>query len=568
RLISKNQPLLILMDELLEYAAKAAGIKVGDSNLATQTLAFMQELTVAISSFDKSLLIFTLPSSLIEHYDENAERIFLQLQKITGRVEKVYTPVEDEEVAQIIKRRLFSYIDEKSAKENIEEFLDYAEREGILPTDKALYRERFLKSFPFQPEVIDVLYKRWGSIPTFQRTRGVLRILALVVNTLKDSQIPFIRLGDFKLENEELRRELIKHIGNDYDSVIASDITSPDSGSKKVDRELGSLYLPYSFGTKVSTTIFMYSFSGGPEKGATTKEIKLACSNVNFPSSVITDAIDKLKEKLFYLSESGLFFTKQANLNRILLDKMENIDERQLKEEEEKLIKKAIGKEFFEVYIWPRNTKDVPDTSKLKLVVLEYKDRVKEFIENYGDRPRTYPNVLIFLCPLDSERVAFENFLKRKMAFKLIESDETLQLTEAQKKEVKKRIEEAEKDEVSMLRNLYRTVLLPYKGDLKEIDLGQPTHQRDLKIDRDVYERLRSEGEILERLNPLTIKERYLRDKEYVETRKLLEAFYRTPGEVRIKEEKVFKDAIKDGVRQGLFGLGRIEKGTPICYFF
>ncbi|MFN4131726.1 MAG: DUF499 domain-containing protein, partial [Caldimicrobium sp.] len=389
RLISKNQPLLILMDELLEYAAKAAGIKVGDSNLAAQTLAFMQELTVAISSFDKSLLIFTLPSSLIEHYDENAERIFLQLQKITGRVEKVYTPVEDEEVAQVIKRRLFSRVDEKLAKENIEEFLDYAEREGILPMDKALYRERFLKSYPFQPEVIDVLYKRWGSIPTFQRTRGVLRILALVVNTLKNSQIPFIRLGDFKLENEELRRELIKHIGNEYDSIIASDITSQDSGSKKVDRELGSSYYPYSFGTKIATTIFMYSFSGGPEKrGATDKEVKLSCSEINFSSAIITEALEKLKEKLFYLSDSGLYFTNQPNLNRILLDKMENIDVRQLKEEEKELLKKTISKDLFEVYIWPKNTKDVPDTPQLKLVVLENKDKAKEFIENCGDRPR------------------------------------------------------------------------------------------------------------------------------------------------------------------------------------
>ncbi|MCX7767082.1 MAG: DUF499 domain-containing protein, partial [Candidatus Sumerlaeia bacterium] len=181
-LISKKQPILILLDEILEYTTKAAGTAVGSSNLASQTLAFIQELTTTINTIDKALLIFTLPSSVLERYDENAERLFQQLQKIAGRTEKVYTPVQDEEVSQVIRRRLFSEINDQLAKETIEEFLDYAEKERFLPEgiERAIYRERFLKSFPFQPEVIDVLYKRWGSLPQFQRTRGVLRILANV----------------------------------------------------------------------------------------------------------------------------------------------------------------------------------------------------------------------------------------------------------------------------------------------------------------------------------------------------------------------------------------------------
>ncbi|MDM7202673.1 MAG: DUF499 domain-containing protein, partial [Thermodesulfobacteriaceae bacterium] len=333
-ILSVKQPVLILMDEILEFTTKAAGIKVGDSNLASQTLAFLQELTASVSTLSQTLLVITLPSSLLEHYDENAEKFYQQLQKIAGRVEKIYTPVEDDEVSEVIRRRLFQKIDENSAREIIEEFLEYAEREQILPEDKPIYREKFLKSYPFQPEVIDVLYKRWGSLSTFQRTRGVLRILALVVYSLQNSNIPFIRLCDFKLENEEIKRELIKHIEAKYDSVIYADITSSDSGSKRVDKSLGDAYRPFSFGTKIATAIFMYSFSGGPERGASTQDLKLSCAEISVPSSIVADALTMLKETLFYLSDKGNYFYKEPNLNRVILTKMETIDQNNLIEEE------------------------------------------------------------------------------------------------------------------------------------------------------------------------------------------------------------------------------------------
>lgn len=184
------------MDEVLEYVTKAAGVKVGDSNLASQTFAFIQELTGAVSALGNALLVITLPSSLLEHYDENAERMFQQLQKIVGRTEKIYTPVDDEEIASVVRARLFSKIDEKEAKRVVDEFVEYVRNEGLLSEDEAMdYREKFLKSYPFKPEVIDILYKRWGSFPTFQRTRGVLRLLSLVVHDLLEKKnVPFIDL--------------------------------------------------------------------------------------------------------------------------------------------------------------------------------------------------------------------------------------------------------------------------------------------------------------------------------------------------------------------------------------
>ncbi len=572
-LLAQNQPILILIDELLEYITKASGVKVGDSNLASQTLAFIQELTMTIKTLPQAMMILTLPSSLLEHYDENAEKLFQQIQHITGRMEKVYTPVDDEEVSSVIVKRLFSHIDEREAKNNIEEFLSYIERENILPEgmDKSLYREKFIKSFPFQPEVIDILYKRWGSFPSFQRTRGVLRILALTVYSLRNSNIPFIRLGDIDLKNEEIRRELIKHIGNEFDSILAADITLADSGAKKVDKNLGSAYLPYSLGTKCATTIFLYSFSGGQEKGITLQELKLNCAEPSHPSSIIVEVVEQLKGSLFYISDHGLYFTNQPNLNRILMQKEENIDEKNIESEERRLLEEKISKKDkkFLVYIWPEKTRDVPDTRELKLLILkDYSEEIcVEFLEKCGDRPRVYRNTLIFLCPSTQEnRAYFKKIIKKKLAWELIKRDTTLNLNEKQKKEVEERIQKLKEEVKTKIRDIYRLIILPSREGFREINLGISTYGRDYMLDEEVYNILKSEV-IMESIAPFVIKEKYLKN-DYISTRAILDSFYTTPGEIRIVNEKVFREAIKKGVKEGLFGLGVLVKETPICKYF
>jgi hypothetical protein len=571
-LLEKFQPLLILMDEILEYTTRADGVKVGNTTLGTQTVLFMQELTETLAALPKAVLVFTLPSSLLEHYDENAEKRFQQLQKVVGRMEKILTPVEDEEVAYVIRRRLFSHVDEKLAEEVIQEFIDYAEKEEFLTVDKTVYREKFKASYPFQPEVIDVLYKRWGSFSTFQRTRGVLRLLGLVVHSLKDSQKPFIRLGDFDLENEQIRAELIKHIGPEFNSVIAADITSEDSGAKKVDGSLGSSYIPYKFGTKVATTIFMYSFSGGHEKGATQTEIKLSCAEPGIQSSIIVETIDKLRDTLFYLSDSGslFFFTNKPNLNRILINKMDAISVDKIVEVEEELLRGSFKKsEYFEIYIWPNHSRDIPDTEKLKLIILRNAnpEMVKEFIENYGDRPRIYRNSLLFLCPLESEKGPFEKSLKEKLAWQEIEKDRTLELSADQKERVKSKINEMENKINGLLRKVYCIIYLPQKDEPERIDLGLPTSGVKRGVVEEIYNRLKDEGKIVEKLSGHYLKDKYLREKAYVETKNILDSFYKIPGEIRIRDKEVLVNAIKEGVRQGFFGLGYLENGEPDCKY-
>jgi len=573
-LLDQVSPVLILIDELLEYETKASAIKIGDSNLASQTLSFIQELTQAISTIGNSLVILTLPASRLEHFGEESERLFIQLQKVTGRMEKIYEPVGDEEIAPVIKRRLFSSVDEKKAKQNIEEFLNYADQEKILPEgmEKSVYRERFLKSFPFQPEVIDVLYHRWGSFPKFQRTRGILRLLSLVVFSLRNSKAPFIRLSDFNLSASDIKTEFVKQIGSEYNGVISADIISHNSGSAKVNAKLGDAYAPFSFGTKTATAIFLYSFSGGAEKGASSREIKLSTADVAFPSTIISEVVSQLKENLLFLQhDSGrYFFTSEPNLNSLHLRKMENVEDGTVQEEEKNLLRQNIQDEFFQIFLYPKNPKEIPDSKELKLVILGQNDQSKcgEFLSQYGQQPRVYQNSLIFLCPKEKERPIFERAIRDCTAWEFIERDEISTLNEQQRKEVKESLRKKRGDLAENLRNLYRIVYLPTKGGVKEVDLGLVTFGKNISLDKEIYQRLKNEGELLEKLAHLILKERYLKGNDSVETKNIYESFYKTPGEMRVIKDIVLKDAIREGVKQGLFGVGEVKNGVPECRYF
>jgi len=574
-LLQQHQPVLILMDEVLEFTTKAAGVQVGDTSLAAQTIAFMQELTEVAGTLDKVCVVVTLPSSVLEHYDDKAEKLFQQLQKVAGRVEKIYTPVQEQEITKVIRRRLFSDIDEARAEKNVAEFIEYAEKEGILPIGRepSEYRDDFNESYPFSPEVISVLYQRWGSFPTFQRTRGVLRLLSLVIYSLSHSGRPYITLADFELENEEIRRELIKHIGNEFDSVIAHDITASSSGSKKIDKTLGKSFLGLSIGSRSSTTIFLYSFSGGVEKGAHLGEVKRSATTTENPSSVVAEAVEQLKNNLFYLQSQNdkYFFSNQPNLNRILLTKMENIKDRDVGDAEEALLKQQIRGGKLKVFLWPGKPRDIPDSDELKLVITKDKDLafMRLVLESKGDSPRVNRNTVFFLAPSEAEIGPFEDSLKKKMAYEQIEADKTLNLTSEQRTDIKNSLKRAQENLQDAVRRLYRVLYIPAKDGLKDSDMGIPTYGATKGIDQDAYDKLRNEQEILEKIAPLVIRERYLRDPEYVRVVQIFDSMLKTPGERRAVGPEILEAGIIQGVKQGLFGLGDLkDNNIPICRYF
>ena len=111
---------------------------------------------------------------------------------------------------------------------------------------------------------------------------------------------------------------------------------------------------------------------------------------------------------------------------------------------------------------------------------------------------------------------------------------------------------------------VYRMLSISSKEKTKEIDLGIPTYGEEKSLDEEVYDRLRSSGEILEKVAPLFLREKYLLSREYVNTEQLYQSLLKTPGETRVISKMVLEQGITEGVSMGLFGLGELEDDKPI----
>ncbi len=569
-----DKPVLILMDEVLQYLTRAAGISVEKSTLARQTIEFILSLTEAVATSPNVALIVTLQESEIEPISKD----FPRFNEILTRMKRTITPVNDGEIASIIRSRLFdkNNFDHDEAKKVVREFAKYAKKENILPDriQESEYRKQFEKSYPFQPEVIDVLYKRWGSYPEFQRTRGVLRLLSRVVHRTCRKNHPYITLADFDLADNDIRDALLEYTGPEYRSVIANDITETTSGAKVVDKKLGGTYENLTLGTRITTAIFLYSFTGGMERGATTDEIKRSTATIDTTSAIIDTAKNHLSENLFYLrTENGkLYFDTQPNLNRILQTRMENVDnnvvETRTKAQLQKCFKSSPGGHF-KTHITPQNGSNIQDNNELKLIVLPKRDDdfCQNLIDEKGETPRIYKNTIVFITPLSGEADKLKKEIKKLIAWEEIKKDTSLNLSTTQTKEINDTLKQTDNTLNSAVRQDFRTVLIPEKEGFTEEDLGMPASGMDTAFDERVYELLCVKEKILTSIGPRNIAIRYLKENETLSTSQLLHSSLRTPGEIIVLRD-AWENSIRQGVVDGLFGIGEKENGKLIPHYF
>jgi hypothetical protein len=249
---------------------------------------------------------------------------------------------------------------------------------------------------------------------------------------------------------------------------------------------------------------------------------------------------------------------------------MENVREDQVVEAERELLRSSISGGKLKIFIWEEKSANIPDSEELKLVILskENKQAISDILKNKGQTPRVYRNTLFFLCPLESEKPVFIDTIKRKLAYEYIEVDKTLNLSDEQRKEVREGLKQTEADVRESIRRLYRLLSIPIREGVKETDLGIPTYGEQKSLDQEVYEKLRTDGEILEKIAPLLLREKYLRDKEYVSTDQLYQSSLKTPGEPRPISKLALEQGLAEGVRMGMFGLGELEDDKPVCRYF
>jgi hypothetical protein len=586
KMLQEAGPSLILMDEILVYLINASSVSVGESTLRGTTLTFLQQLSIAVANCPHAMLVVTLTSQLAEYMDENAERAYESLEQVMGRIEKIRQTVEGAEIYEIIRRRLFEDLGDTTKHQAAAEayWEMYRKLGEDVPTAcrELDYKDSFIKAYPFHPELISVLYERWGSIPGFQRTRGVLRLLADVISNLYQAKVnePLIQSSSIDLGSSAVRSELVKHTGsgNVYHSVVDCDISGSSAKAPEIDRQLGSEYAKESVSEKLARAIFMYSFSGGQQRGATLPQLRLAVLNPEMAPPFVSDALDRMTKRLWYLyHDSGLYrFDSRPNLNRILVDREEMVrsDPDKVKDFAKTTLNDLIGDATFRVYRYPEEDRDVADEPRLSLVVLDLDQIVSEdgvlpeteqfvtgILKQHGKGFRKHANVLVFLAPDQHRSSEVIDAARRLLALRNIEQDKTTkkQLTEEQLKDLADRLKEAEARLPAALMTAYRHIVVPAeKKTLRCFDMGMSTFSGRTTLSVKVLEKLVDAQQVLDKLDPaILIGPRFglwPDDQELINVKILADYFTQLTHLPMLLNANVLPDCLAKGVQRGLFG--------------
>lgn len=572
-LLKRFQPALILMDEVLEYLLKARAVKVGDSNLMEQTGAFLGELTAAVSAVPTAVLVVALPASSLEvpaESQEVAERLFQHAKKVLGRMELVETPVAQDEIFGVLRRRLFQAIGaEREQRRAVEAMLDYYGQYARFFPDRLRspeYKARMLQAYPFHPELVDLLYERWGPHPQFQRTRGALRLLALVIRRLW-SQRPgsalLIQPHHIDLADRHIRGEVVRLLDSGMDAVVTGDILQRAS---EIERPLGSEYAREQLGKGAAACAFLYSISAATrDVGATEEEIRTALLRPDLNPAMVSEVLGRLREGLWYLRyrDRRYLFTAKPNLNKVILDFEAEVSDEQVERTLREWIEKVAGKGegIFQVVLAPEEPQLVPDRPHPTLVLLPpevgdahaWMDKALNFA---SAGIRANKNMLVFLAPDRARASALHALVRRWSALKEVERSSSFREMERDDQEqVRQQLKDKEAEIESTIRQMYQSIYRPETSGLRPVPVSDPSVIKAKTLGEFVATVLEKQGVLVERIDPEYLKEVLgVREKE-IPLAQVTNLLTGTPGQPLVKNPEQIFESLKQGVEQGDFGV-------------
>jgi predicted AAA+ superfamily ATPase len=279
-LLAAAAPCLILIDEWVAFIRQlyaAPGLSAGSFEA---NITFAQALTEAVKATPGALLVAALPQSRIEIGGEGGDVALDLLKNTFGRVESSWRPASADEGFEIVRRRLFQPMVEREA---------FAARDAVIKAFATLYRDngasfpsecseggyrrRMEAAYPIHPELFDRLNNDWGSLDRFQRTRGVLRLMANVIHCLweRGDKSLMILPSSIPLDDALVQSRVTRLLEQKWDAIISADIDGETSKPLAIDRDNPNL-ARYSATRRVARTIFMASAPtyGGPTPASMT----------------------------------------------------------------------------------------------------------------------------------------------------------------------------------------------------------------------------------------------------------------------------------------------------------
>ncbi|MFM7200166.1 MAG: DUF499 domain-containing protein, partial [Myxococcota bacterium] len=229
-LLEAYAPCVVLVDELVAYIRQFEAGKGLSGGTYDSNLSFTQALTEAVKQVPNAMLLASLPESEVEAGSARGLAVLKALEKTFGRVQALWKPVASEEAFEIVRRRLFEPITDEEGRDAVcRAFAEVyrAEPENFpMETHEGRYLERLRQAYPIHPEVFDRLYEDWSGLEGFQRTRGVLKLMARVISRLwQDSNKDLMIMpGSMPLADAPTRNELLVHLPGGWEPVIERDI--------------------------------------------------------------------------------------------------------------------------------------------------------------------------------------------------------------------------------------------------------------------------------------------------------------------------------------------------------
>ena len=420
-LFERYGPALVLIDEWVAFARQVYGKEDLAAGNFDANMSFAQSLTEAAKAVRNTLVVASIPASDIEIGGEGGRAALERIQNVFGRVQSPWKSATASESFEIVRRRLFQPISDYTARDAVcrafSELYQTNRAEFPSACREAAYEARICSAYPIHPELFDRFYEDWSTLDRFQRTRGVLRMMAAIIHELWERQDHSLLImpGTIPLDSTPVRFEATRYLSEGWGAVLDKDVDGPQSRTLVLDRANPNLGR-YSACRRVSRTVFIGSAPSETAqrvRGIEEVRVKLGCVQPGESTAVYGDALRRISEELTYLysDASRYWFDTHPTIGRIASDRATQFRPHLVEDEVIRRLRVAVrddGKhEFVGVHPIPASSADVPDEPTCRLVLLgpdvphrsradssKAQSAAQEILERRGNSPRIYLSLI------------------------------------------------------------------------------------------------------------------------------------------------------------------------------
>ena len=490
-LLRRYSPCLVLIDEWVAYARQLYGVDGLPAGSFDAQFTFAQALAEAARSVEGALLVVSIPSSDIEVGGEGGRAALERLKNVIGRMESSWRPASAEEGFEIVRRRLFDDLpaDSAPARDAVVRAFGtlYRSQKGEFPSGvgESDYERRLAAAYPIHPELFDRLYGEWSTLDKFQRTRGVLRLMAAVVHELwerNDANL-LIMPATVPIDAPQVSSELTRYLEEGWTPVIESDVDGPNALPLRLDRDNPTLGR-YSATRRVARTIYLGSAptQQAANRGIDDRAVKLGCVQPGETPATFGDALRRLTDHATYLYVDGqrYWFSLQPSVTRLAQDRAashfndDDVDE-EIRRRLAAVTRAGQRGDFATVHPAPRTPAEVPDEPEARLVVfgpehphsgktVDSPARVaaRRFLDERSGGPRLNRNMLVFLAPDRSRLAELRLGVRDFLAWRSIEAEkESLNLDAFQSQQAETKSAQFDEVVTQRIGETFTWVLVP-----------------------------------------------------------------------------------------------------------